>query len=157
MYRVGIIGPESCGKSTLGQYFARRYSNAVCIDEYAREYVAKLNRPYTYEDVEAIARKQIEQISQTAANPDNDTVYFFDTELIVTKVWFEHCYHHHPEWLDKAIQDLRMDCYLLVYPDIDWVPDPTRENPHIRQYLFDWYKKEIENLSVPYYIIRHLS
>ena len=62
MYKVGIIGPESSGKSTLARYLAKRY-NGIYVPEYARRYVEQLNRPYTQADVELIAHHQIEQIS----------------------------------------------------------------------------------------------
>jgi hypothetical protein len=48
-----------------------------------------------------------------------------------------------------------MDVYLLCYPDLPWEPDPVRENPTIREYLFDWYEREVQALGVPYYIVRH--
>ena len=149
MFKVGIIGPESTGKTTLARYLAKRY-NGICVPEYARDYIEKLNRPYTMEDVEAIARHQIEQLQEI-----KDGLYFFDTELIITKVWFEHKYGSCPPWLEQAIQDYPMDVYLLTYPDIEWKPDPVRENPDIRLELFDRYESEIQKLDIPYYIIKH--
>ena len=156
MFKVGIIGPESTGKSTLARYLARRY-NGICVPEYAREYIEKLNRPYTIEDVEAIARHQIEQLQEIDSHlsPLTSNLYFFDTELIITKVWFEHKYGSCPPWLEQAIQDYPMDVYLLTYPDIEWKPDPVRENPDIRLELFDRYESEIQKLDIPYYIIKH--
>ena len=184
MFRVGIIGPESTGKSSLGQYLAKRYG-ATYVPEYARDYVASLCRPYTYEDVCHIARKQIEQIravdsgqwaegsglstkrsNSEAVNPDKSgqttkwsisNVIFFDTELIVTRVWFDYVYGTAPDWLLAAMQQYKMDTYLLTYPDIPWIPDPTRENgsDEMRLQLFHRYEQEIQALDVPYYIIRH--
>ena len=157
MYKVGIIGPESSGKSTLAQYLAKRY-NGIYVPEYARRYVEQLNRPYTRADVEIIAHHQIEQLSTSSFNlsPKKTTnVVFFDTELIITKVWLLHKYGDCPQWLDDAIRAYPMDVYLLCAPDIPWVPDPTRENPDIRQFLFDWYEREIQSLNTPYYIIKH--
>lgn len=155
MYRIGIIGPESTGKSTLAQYLSKRYGG-VYIPEYAREYVAQLNYPYTYSDVCAIARYQIEQLQRIEMQSE-DKIFFFDTELIVTRVWFDYCYGSVPEWLLSAMQQYKMDTYLLTYPDIPWIPDPTRENgsDEIRLQLFRRYEQEIQNLEVPYYIIRH--
>ena len=149
-YRVGIIGPECTGKSTLARYLANRY-HGVLVPEYAREYMENLNRPYTIEDVETIARHQIEQLQDL-----KDGLYFFDTELIITKVWFEHKYGFCPEWLVKAIHDYPMDTYLLTYPDMKWQPDPVRENPAIRLELFERYEHEVQALDIPYYIVKHL-
>ena len=156
MYKVGIIGPESSGKSTLAQYLANEYKGAY-VPEYAREYVEHLNRPYTYEDVENIAQHQIKELETITNNlsPITNNLYFFDTELIITKVWFLHKFGTCPDWLQDALLRFPMDVYLLCAPDIEWVPDPARENPHIRQYLFDWYEREIQSLGIPYYIIRH--
>ena len=181
MFKVGIIGPESTGKSTLAQYLAQRY-HGVNIPEYAREYMENLapTYQYTYQDVVNIAHHQVAQlqdlqdkaqlqnkvqqqdIQDTAAQqPDlqniaaQDTVLFFDTELIITKVWLLHKYGECPDFLLDALHKYPMDVYLLCYPDLPWQYDPVRENPDIRQYLFDWYEREVQALDIPYYIIRH--
>ena len=183
MFKVGIIGPESTGKSSLGQYLAKRYG-ATYVPEYARDYVASLHRPYTYDDVCHIARKQIEQIKAVDSGQwavgsgltakrsnseavkqrsgqttkwSNCNVVFFDTELIVTRVWFDYVYGTAPDWLLSAMQQYKMDTYLLTYPDIPWIPDPTRENgsDEMRLQLFHRYEQEIQAWDVPYYIIRH--
>ena len=155
MFKVGLIGPESSGKSTLARYLAKRY-NGIYVPEYAREYVEQLNRPYTQADVELIAHHQIDQISNIKYQISNiNPVSFFDTELIITKVWLLHKYGNCPQWLDDAIRAYPMDVYLLCAPDIPWIPDPTRENPDIRPFLFNWYEREIQSLNIPYYIIKH--
>ena len=163
IYKIGIIGPESTGKSTLASYLAHRY-DGVLVPEYAREYMEKLapKYEYAYEDVVHIARTQIEQLkklhsSSTEGIPKGyrSDIVVFDTELIITKVWFLHKFGHCPEFLEEALHAYPMDVYLLCYPDMEWEPDPVRENPNIREYLFDWYMKEIEALGIPYYIIRH--
>ena len=163
IYKIGIIGPESTGKSTLASYLAHRY-DGVLVPEYARDYMEKLapTYEYTYEDVVRIARIQVEQLKElhtpsTEGIPKGyrRDIVVFDTELIITKVWFLHKFGHCPEFVEQALKDYPMDVYLLCYPDMEWVPDPVRENPNIREYLFDWYKKEVEALGIPYYIIRH--
>ena len=159
MFKVGIIGPESTGKSSLGQYLAKRYG-ATYVPEYARDYVASMHRPCTYDDVCHIARKQIEQIKEVGSGKwESSDIIFFDTELIVTRVWFDYVYGAAPDWLLSAMQQYKMDTYLLTYPDIPWIPDPTRENgsDEIRLQLFHRYEQEIQALDVPYYIIRHTA
>ncbi|MBQ9602719.1 MAG: ATP-binding protein [Paludibacteraceae bacterium] len=153
MYKVGIIGPESSGKSTLARYLAKRYSG-VLIPEYAREYVEqKGTTEVTFDELCAIAKHQIEELENLSSN-----LYFFDTELIVTKVWFDYAFGRVPKWLNENIHRFPMDVYLLTYPDIAWIPDPARSNGSdaIRKELFDRYEAEIQSLDIPYYIIRHV-
>lgn len=150
MYKVGIIGPESTGKSTLARELAEQFKGTY-VPEYAREYVERKGRKeLTYDEVCEIAREQIKSISEAG-------FYFFDTELIVTKVWFEYAFGKVPEWLTEAIKTYPMDLYLLTYPDIPWVPDPARYNGSqaMREELFDRYEKEVKATGVPYYVIRH--
>ena len=162
MYKVGIIGPESTGKSTLATYLARRYGG-VLVPEYAREYMERLapTNTYTYEDVVTIAEQQVNFLHKLHAAilnanlESHEDVVFFDTELIITKVWFMHKFGKCPNFLLEAIAQYPMDVYLLCYPDMVWQPDPVRENPNIREFLFDWYEREIQELGIPYYIIRH--
>jgi nicotinamide riboside kinase len=115
----------------------------------------------TYDELCDIAKHQIEQLESIANQSSNrqssNRKYFFDTELIVTKVWFDYAFERVPEWLNEAIQRYPMDTYLLTYPDLPWVPDPARSNGSdaIRMELFERYKAEIEALNIPYYIIKH--
>ena len=160
MYKVGIIGPESTGKSTLAKYLAHRY-DGVLVSEYAREYMEKraCACAYTRDDVTNIAHFQVEQLrnlAQGVAMDKASDIVFFDTELIVTKVWFLHKYGDCPDFIEQALLQYPMDVYLLCYPDMPWQPDPVRENPDIRDYLFDWYEREIQKLSIPYYVIKHV-
>ena len=156
MFKVGIIGPESTGKSSLARYLARRYKG-TCVPEYARTYVEqKGTTEVTYEELCEIAKHQVDELSAISSQP-SDSLYFFDTELIVTKVWFDYAFGRVPEWLNDAIRRYPMDTYLLTYPDIPWVPDPARSNGSdaIRMELFERYEAEIESLNIPYYIIKH--
>lgn len=164
MFKVGIIGPESTGKSTLSEYLANRYGGLL-VPEYARAYLEERARErgsayaYTREDVLRIAEYQVEQLLQLLAE-DKQMIsggcVFFDTELIITKVWMLHKYGECPAFVEEALRQYPMDVYLLCYPDLEWEPDPVRENPNIREYLFNWYEKEIQALDIPYYIVRHV-
>ena len=161
MYKVGIIGPESSGKSTLARYLAKRYQG-VLIPEYARDYVEqKGTTEVSFDELCAIAKHQIEELENLSSHSlihSFTQPIFFDTELIVTKVWFDYAFGRVPEWLNENIHRFPMDVYLLTYPDIAWVPDPARSNGSdaIRKELFDRYEAEIQALDIPYYIIRHI-
>ena len=161
-FKDGIIGPESTGKSTLASYLAHRYGG-VLVPEYAREYMEEraCACAYTYEDVVNIAKQQVLQLQSGIYGGITEgyrsNVVFFDTELIITKVWFLHKFGKCPDFLEEALHAYPMDVYLLCYPDMEWVPVPVRENPIRREYLFDWYEREIQALDIPYYIIRHTT
>lgn len=149
MKTVVLTGPESTGKTTLAKKLAEHY-NGLWIPEYAREYVEKLDRDYTYEDVEAIARHQIEVLDILANKHKSDnSLVFLDTHLIITKVWFEYVYHKKPQWFDKALKTSKIDLYLLCKPDIKWEYDPVRENGDKREFFYQWYKKEIRQTQTP--------
>lgn len=154
--KIGLIGPESSGKSTLARYLAKRY-NGIYVPEYGRTFLEqKGTTEVTWDELCEIAKHQIEEIKQFAVSGKQLVV--FDTELIVTKVWFDYAFGRVPEWLDEAIKQYPMNVYLLTKPDIPWVPDPTRSNGSdaIRHELFKRYEAEIQALDIPYYIIEHV-
>lgn len=157
MIKIAIIGPESTGKSSLAQQLADHYG-VDWVPEYAREYVENLTSPYNYEDVCNIAKLQIEQenYQNSSRNSENKFV-FFDTELIITKVWFEYKFGTAPLFLINQLNEGFFDYYLLCSPDIPWVADAVREHGNDREYFFNWYKREIELLKKPYSIIFGLN
>lgn len=159
MYKIGIIGPESSGKSTLARYLAKRYQGTL-VPEYARSFIEqKGSKEVTWDELCLIARHQIDVLSSLTSTPKNSNPCFFDTDLIVTKVWFDYAFGRVPEWLNEAILRYPMDVYLLTYPDLPWIPDPARYNGSdaIRLELFQRYEAEIQALNIPYYIIRHTT
>ena len=150
--RIGIIGPESTGKSTLAQAIATRLGGKF-VQEYARTFVEqKGTTEVSWDELCRIAQKQIDELAEAA-----EGLWIFDTELIITKVWFDYAFHSVPEWLETAIRTYPMDLYLLCLPDIPWQADAARSNGSdaIRQELFNRYEKEIRELGIHYYIIRH--
>ncbi len=140
--KIGVTGPESTGKSTLAEQLANYYG-AVWVPEYAREYLAHLNRPYTQADVEKIAEGQLDRMIKALEQAPK--LIFFDTELIVLKIWLENAYGTSPAWLRQAINHQNLDLYFLMDIDLPWVPDSQREHPHLRQFFFNWYLHELIN------------
>lgn len=145
-----VIGPESTGKTTLCEALAKHY-HGFWIPEYARSYVEKLNRPYTYDDVIHIAQKQIDL--EETINFKKDDYLFIDTDLIITKVWLLHVFKKYPQWLDDYLKKAYRKSYFLCSPDLPWEFDPVRENPNLRDYFFNWYEREIVNYGYKYFII----
>ncbi|WP_242923417.1 AAA family ATPase [Pontibacter liquoris] len=147
MLKVAITGPESTGKSTISEKLASHY-NTVWVPEYARTYIGNLGQPYTLADIEAIARGQLaleQEIAQQAR-----TILFSDTDLLVLKIWSEHAFGRCPAWIREKLARQDYNLCLLMGVDLPWEPDPQREHPHLRQYFYDWYKRELEQLGVPF-------
>lgn len=148
--RIVITGPESTGKSAITERLASHFGG-IAVPEYAREYIAGLDRPYSENDVLSIARKQIDELEKSG---ETNEPLFFDTGLIITKVWLELVFNSKAGWIDQAIKSAGIDLYLLCAPDIPWVPDPLRENGgEMRDELFNIYRKHLEAFHLPYRII----
>jgi len=124
MRRVLICGPESTGKSELALALAKAY-RGIAVPEYAREYVEKLEGPCSYSDVEHVARRQQESYLRTSMP---GKYVFFDTWLIITRVWFEVAFNEVPSWIDEEISKASFDMVLLCHTDLPWVSDGVREN-----------------------------
>ncbi|MCT4643375.1 MAG: ATP-binding protein [Carboxylicivirga sp.] len=148
---VVLSGPESTGKSTLAKQLAECY-HTDWIPEYAREYVENINRPYTFEDVRQIAHKQISQYED--ALELKSKLVFFDTFLIITKVWFKEVYGTIPSFIDDFLKLAKIDLHLLCYPDIQWINDGLRENESKRLYLHELYKQELNYYQFNYQMIK---
>jgi NadR type nicotinamide-nucleotide adenylyltransferase len=141
--RIAITGPESTGKSTLSEQLAEVFKGQF-IPEFAREYIEKLPHHYSFEDVAAIAKAQIEQYHITESS--SDKIFFFDTWLIITKVWFNWVFQKTPEWMDLEIRNCPMDLFLLCRPDLPWEADAVRENGgENRLKLFELYRNELKH------------
>ncbi|WP_242926763.1 AAA family ATPase [Pontibacter vulgaris] len=147
MLKIAITGPESTGKSTMAAMLAQEY-NTVWVPEYARTYIGAIDRPYTLTDIEEIAKGQLQLESQVQA--EATTILFADTDLLVLKIWSEHAFGHCPDWILKKLNQQHYNLYLLMGVDLPWEPDPQREHPHLRQFFYDWYKRELQAMQVPF-------
>ncbi|GGK59687.1 AAA family ATPase [Rufibacter glacialis] len=147
MVKIAITGPESTGKSTLAAQLAQHYG-APWVPEYARTFLDGLGRPYEAPDLETIAQGQLALWQEEEAK--NPPLLFLDTELLVLKIWSEHAYGFCPSFIQQELRRQACDLYLLLDIDLPWQPDPQREHPHLRQFFYDWYKRELEQMGAPF-------
>jgi len=149
--KVVITGPESTGKTLISQYLAS-FFGTVCVPEYSREYISGLERKYTFDDVEHIAREQLRLESEYLKKARR--ILFYDTDLIVTRIWFKLVFGRCPGWIDKEIANSPADLFLVCDTDIPWVPDPVRENGgEMRELLKGLYISEINLHGVPWELV----
>ncbi len=149
---VVVTGAESTGKSVLTQQLGDHFG-VPAIPEYARDYIASLNRKYQFEDVERIAFEQVRQLQeQLDLKP---SMIFVDTWLIITKIWFEEVFRRIPDWLENAIVAGPAGLFLLCDTDLPWVADPVRENGGERRLILQQrYFDEINRFGFPARIVR---
>ncbi len=152
--KIAITGPESTGKSMISEQLADHY-HTVWVNEYARFYLKKVDRPYHFHDILEIAKgqKSSEEVMVRLAN----RVLFSDTELLVTKIWCEVKYGKCHEWISQNFENQHYDLYLLMFPDIPWLYDPMREHPDKRDWLFELYHENLIKKQANYRIVNGLG
>lgn len=150
MKRIVVMGPESTGKSTLCDGLAAHYNTVWC-REYAREYLLQHGMDYSYEDLTAIGRGQLQLDEETGKQAANG-FYFIDTDMYVLKVWHEVAFGKCPSWVLRHLATDSCDLYLLCNTDLPWVKDELREYPDLkmRQRLFKMYKDIAINSGMPW-------
>jgi NadR type nicotinamide-nucleotide adenylyltransferase len=149
--KVAIVGPESTGKTVLARMLAEHF-HTEWVPEYAREYLDRINRPYTRDDLEIIALEQINLEDHMAKKVDNLLVC--DTTLLVIKIWSEFKYGDCPDWIEDEVKHRFYDLLFLTYIDVPWVKDPQREHPHKRQFLYNLYTRELQQLGFEFVVIK---
>jgi NadR type nicotinamide-nucleotide adenylyltransferase len=150
--RILILGPESTGKSTLAEKLALHYAEPW-VPEVAREYLEKLARPYTYEDLLLIGERQLSLEDELAAKAKQ--FLFCDTDLRVIQVWSQHRFGKVDPWVLEEIARRTYDLILLCAPDLPWQEDPLREHPELemRQHFFDVYQQLAQASGFPLVLI----
>ena len=150
--RILILGPESTGKSTLAEKLAQHFAEPW-VPEEAREYLEKLDRPYTYEDLLSIGKRQLSLEDELAAMAKH--FLFCDTDLRVIQVWSQHRFGKVDPWVLEEIARRTYDLILLCAPDLPWQEDPLREHPELemRQHFFDVYQQLTQASGFPWTLI----
>jgi NadR type nicotinamide-nucleotide adenylyltransferase len=148
MIRIAITGPESSGKTTLAEQLALR-TNGTWIPEYAREFLEQLNRPYTQDDLDTIAKGQL----IAWENAPVSALQLCDTDMTVMKVWSDFKFDSCSSFILEALNQQTFDHYFLCQPDLEWEEDPLREHPEQREELFELYLAELKERNLPFTII----
>ena len=152
--RVAIIGSESTGKTWLAKSLANHY-NTEMVSEYARDYFNDKEYQYSPDILVDIAKGQLKN-EENAAMLSNG-IMFCDTEFIVMKIWSKVVFDTVPVWIEKQVKGHVYDLYLLCYPDLEWEPDPLRNNSHNRQYIYNLFVKELEENKFNYRVVKELG
>jgi NadR type nicotinamide-nucleotide adenylyltransferase len=150
MKKIAIIGPESTGKSTLSKSLAE-YFNEPFVPEYGRKYLEENGPAYNQSDLLAISKGMVIWEAKMSFIAKN--LLFCDTDLIMMKVWYEVKYGECHPWILNQLKSNPYDYYLLCAPDLPWQEDPLRENPNMRDELFERYHDELVDSNIDYSVI----
>lgn len=144
LLRVVLTGSECTGKTTLARELAARFG-CPWVPEYVRGYVDALGRELHYADVEPIARGQI--AATDAAARESTQLLVQDTDLVSTVVYSRHYYGDCPGWTLAAAAERLGQLYLLLHPDVPWLPDPQRDRSDRREELHALFAVALERLG----------
>jgi NadR type nicotinamide-nucleotide adenylyltransferase len=148
--RIVITGPESTGKSYLTKALAKHFKGEY-VEEFAREYINWIDRPYTENDLLEIAKGQIAKEDEQAKIAKD--YLFCDTDLTVIDIWSQEKFGRTDPWIKEQLQKRAYHLYLLCDIDLEWQEDPQRENPNDREYLLNLYRESLEKRNFKYYMI----
>lgn len=120
---VSILGPESCGKSTLVQHLAKTYD---VLPEYGRILSVNRKNELDREDFRVIQRTQhflIEKLRRQAMFP----VIVTDTEALATALYFKTWFPNEDcEEFFHFANKQKIDKYIVLSPDVPWIQDGFR-------------------------------
>lgn len=153
--RVVVTGSESTGKTTLAARLAKRLGTR-CAAEFARSYLDARPTPLDESDVEPIARGQIaleDRVRGEAARA-GARVVVFDTDLVSTAVYARHYYGDCPPWIERAALERRAELYLLCHPDVPWIADPQRDQPHARDAMHALFEAKLREIGARWVDVR---
>ncbi len=149
MKSIVLTGPESTGKTWLSSLLADEFQTSWC-PEYLRIFYDKYQK-LDAQSLKIVAERQI-QLENDYLKSNQDLV-FLDTNIITLKVYQEHYYHSKPPWFNTLYLPNRYSYYLLCDTSIPWVEDPQRDSPEAREKLYGDFKRNLDQLNVPYTII----
>ncbi len=155
--KIVAIGPESTGKTVLCEELARHFRMNWC-PEFAREYLLRHGKVYTYDDLLWIAKGQVEQeeLAVAATIDAGLLLLFIDTDMYVMKVWSEFVFGKCHPYILRQVVERKYDLYLLCNTDLPWKQDELREYPDLetRDKLYKMYKDLMINQETEWFEIR---
>lgn len=147
MMKVVLTGSESTGKTELAHALGARYGAPVA-EEFVRGYALERGGRIEFGDHGPIARGQM--ASEDSAIARGGDMVFFDTDLVSTVVYCDHYFGQCPQWIAEEARGRAKDLYLLMKPDLPWLPDGVRDRGDRREEIHALFKRQLEAWKLPY-------
>lgn len=149
--KIGVVGPESTGKSTMSAWLANHY-DTIWVPEYARGYCEKLTAPPTWQDEINMFRGQV-ALEQEMAPLARNGILICDTTFMTVKIWSDHIFGNSPKEVNDALSQHHYDLYLLLDIDMPWQDDPLRDFPTLREHFMEVWHNELNAINANYVVI----
>ena len=150
--RVCVLGAESSGTTTLAQALAEHYQTSW-VPEYGREYCENkavegdLNH-WVSAEFSQIAAEQLRREDLAARQANR--LLICDTDAFATSIWHIRYLNEPSPAVEAIAATHHYELYLLTDVNIPFVQDGTRDGEHLRHWMHDLFKTELERTKRPY-------
>ena len=151
--KIGITGPECCGKTSLTQRLHHELKLPM-VHEYARGYFERRAISNRKETIYHIAREQIKLENEAS---ERHKVIICDTDLINIKLWLQYYNQPIPDFIEYHLKTNPYSFSLLLFPNILWESDGIRANPLNRLSLYKQFEAELKKYDIPYTSIHEME
>ncbi|MCC2657184.1 MAG: ATPase [Panacagrimonas sp.] len=139
--RIGVLGGESSGKTTLARALAARLPRARCAQEYGRDRWVERGGRLDEGDLPPIAGAQVLREEQ-AARDEGCRLVIGDTTPLTTLFYCLEDFGRAPPGLIE-LANRHYDLLVLCEPDFDFVQDGTRRDDAFRARQHAWYLERL--------------
>jgi HTH-type transcriptional regulator, transcriptional repressor of NAD biosynthesis genes len=141
--RVGILGGESTGKSTLAAALAKELGTTH-VAEYGRELWDARGGQLVFDDLLAIAREQVRREEAALLDPATHRFLFCDTTPLTTLFYSHEMFHRAAPELEVLAQRFYHHL-ILCADDFPFAQDGTRRDAGFRTQGQNWYLANLAN------------
>ena len=129
--KVGIVGTESTGKTTLCKQLAEHY-NTNWAKEIGREVIPDTDK-CTIDDLRYVGYEHIKNMQETIKN--SNKLVFVDTDIYITRSYSKFLFNDIPNWPYWVYEECTMDLLIFLNSDAPYVNDGTRMSDEDRKRL----------------------
>jgi NadR type nicotinamide-nucleotide adenylyltransferase len=147
MIKVVVTGSESTGKTDLARKLGAHFRSPVS-PEFVRGYAANKREALAFADHGPIAHGQM--AGGDAAVRRAERLVILDTDLVSTVIYCEHYFGECPQWIVDAARERAGDMYLLLQPDVPWIPDGVRDRGDRREEMHALFAARLRTLDLPF-------
>ncbi len=141
--KVCLYGPESVGKTMMGQKLAHHYQT-IFVHEVARDLIT--DSEFSLADIERIGHAQTEAVLR--ATQTANRLLICDTDVITTALYSEIYLKAVPPVLADLERQVLYDRYFLLNVDVPWVSDGLRDLGHRRAEMYARFRDALDRRGI---------